>query len=167
MRAINGLAAECIEPSVPVGNDTITLQRGLTSEEAQQRIKTSGQTRCPDTSVHPLRMSIEELWVPVSWILAAAIVLELVLAKYVEAGITDILLMFSAGSTCSRKAAPRRRLPRSSRGLRSLRSFSWLEWRLRASCGRPFVGGCELIKGQSGTDQESIGRTRFRNNHTY
>ena len=47
MRAINGLAAECIEPSVPVGNDTITLQRGLTSEEAQQRIKTSGPNTMP------------------------------------------------------------------------------------------------------------------------
>lgn len=72
-------------------------------------------------------MAIEELWAPVSWMLAAAIVLELVLGKYVEAGITAILLMFNAGLGLFQKAAPRRRLPRSSHELRSLRNFSLLE----------------------------------------
>lgn len=76
MPAINGLAVECVKRSVPVGNDAITRQRGLTSEEPQQRLEPSGPNTIPDTSVHPLRMAIEELWAPVSWMLAAAIVLE-------------------------------------------------------------------------------------------
>ena len=50
----------------------------------------------PDTSVHPLRMAIEKFWAPVPWMLEAAIVLELVLGKYVEAAIIALLLVFNA-----------------------------------------------------------------------
>jgi hypothetical protein len=68
----------------------------------------------PDTALHPLRMA---LWKNsgrrVPWMLEAAIVLELVLGKYVEAAI----IAGSAGvqrraRACSRRAAPRRPLPR-------------------------------------------------------
>ena len=45
----------------------------------------------PDTSEHPLRMSIEKFWAPVPWMLEAAIVLELVLGKYVEAAVIAAL----------------------------------------------------------------------------
>jgi H+-transporting ATPase len=51
----------------------------------------------PDTSVHPLRMALEKFWAPVPWMLEAAIVLELVLGKYVEAAIIVALLVFNAG----------------------------------------------------------------------
>jgi H+-transporting ATPase len=50
----------------------------------------------PDTSADPLRMAVEKFWAPVPWMLEAAIVLELVLGKYVEAGIIAILLVFNA-----------------------------------------------------------------------
>ena len=50
----------------------------------------------PDTSLHPLRMALEKFWAPVPWMLEAAIVLELVLGKYVEAGIIAGLLVFNA-----------------------------------------------------------------------
>ena len=50
----------------------------------------------PDTSVHPLRMAIEKFWAPVPWMLEAAIVLELVLGKYIEAAIIALLLVFNA-----------------------------------------------------------------------
>jgi H+-transporting ATPase len=50
----------------------------------------------PDTSLHPLRMAVEKFWAPVPWMLEAAIVLELALGKYVEAGIIAGLLVFNA-----------------------------------------------------------------------
>jgi len=50
----------------------------------------------PDTSLHPLRLALEKFWAPVPWMLEAAVVLELALGKYVEAGIIAGLLVFNA-----------------------------------------------------------------------
>ena len=51
----------------------------------------------PDTALHPLRRALTKFWAPVPWMLEAAIVLEIVLGKYVEAGIIAVLLAFNAG----------------------------------------------------------------------
>ena len=50
----------------------------------------------PDTALHPLQRALAKLWAPVPWMLEAAIVLELVLGKYVEAAIIAGLLVFNA-----------------------------------------------------------------------
>jgi H+-transporting ATPase len=69
---------------------------GLTGEEARRRLTKSGPNAMPDTTVHPLRMALEKFWAPVPWMLEAAIVLELMLGKYVEAAIIALLLVFNA-----------------------------------------------------------------------
>jgi len=69
---------------------------GLTSNEASLRRKKFGPNAMPDTALHPMRRAIEKFWAPVPWMLEAAIVLELVLGKYVEAGIIALLLVFNA-----------------------------------------------------------------------
>ncbi|WP_159013137.1 HAD-IC family P-type ATPase [Acidisoma sp. S159] len=69
---------------------------GLTSEEAGRRLAKVGANAMPDTSVHPWRMALEKFWAPIPWMLEAAIVLELVLGKYVEAAIIALLLLFNA-----------------------------------------------------------------------
>ena len=69
---------------------------GLTNAQARDRLTKSGPNTMPDTSAHPLRMAIEKLWAPVPWMLEAAIVLELVLAKYTEAGMIGGLVLFNA-----------------------------------------------------------------------
>jgi H+-transporting ATPase len=69
---------------------------GLTSDEAHRRLKTLGPNDMPDTSVRPLRLALEKLWAPVPWMLEAAILLELVLGKYVEAAIIAGLVIFNA-----------------------------------------------------------------------
>ncbi len=74
----------------------ISLQGGLTSDEAGRRLKTFGPNAMPDTALHPIRMALEKFWAPVPWMLEAAIVLELVLGKYVEATIIAVLLLFNA-----------------------------------------------------------------------
>jgi H+-transporting ATPase len=69
---------------------------GLTSDEARRRLASGGPNAMPDTSAHPLRMALEKFWAPVPWMLEAAIVLELVLGKYVEAAVMALLLVFNA-----------------------------------------------------------------------
>lgn len=46
--------------------------------------------------MHPLRMALDKFWAPVPWMLEAAVVLELILGKYVEGAIIAILLVFNA-----------------------------------------------------------------------
>jgi H+-transporting ATPase len=69
---------------------------GLTSEEARHRVQKFGLNAVPDTSLHPLRRALTQLWAPVPWMLEAAIVLEIVLGKYVEAAVIALLLVFNA-----------------------------------------------------------------------
>jgi H+-transporting ATPase len=69
---------------------------GLTTTEAQTRLKSSGPNSMPDTALHPMRMAFGKFWAPVPWMLEAAIVLELILGKYVEAAIIALLLIFNA-----------------------------------------------------------------------
>ena len=59
---------------------------GLTSDEARRRLEKFGPNAVPDTAMHPLRRALAKFWAPVPWMLEAAIVLEVVLGKYVEAG---------------------------------------------------------------------------------
>jgi len=69
---------------------------GLTSDEVRRRLEKFGPNAVPDTSLHPLGRALTKFWAPVPWMLEAAIVLELVLGKYVEAAIIAVLLAFNA-----------------------------------------------------------------------
>jgi H+-transporting ATPase len=69
---------------------------GLSSAEAQTRLKNAGPNSMPDTKLHPLRMAFSKFWAPVPWMLEAAVGLELILGKYVEAVIIALLLVFNA-----------------------------------------------------------------------
>ena len=50
----------------------------------------------PDTSAHPLRNALAKFWAPVPWLLEAAIVLQLILHKDLEAAVIAGLLVFNA-----------------------------------------------------------------------
>jgi H+-transporting ATPase len=75
----------------------IPLPTGLTSNEARSRLEKSGPNAMPDTALDPLGRALAKFWAPVPWMLEAAIVFEIVLGKYVEAGIIAVLLAFNAG----------------------------------------------------------------------
>jgi H+-transporting ATPase len=96
MSATTSLSAKSIAPSKSAGAVDGGLQGGLTADEAHRRLQNFGANAMPDTSVHPFRMALEKFWAPVPWMLEAAIVLELALGKYVEAGIIAGLLIFNA-----------------------------------------------------------------------
>jgi H+-transporting ATPase len=74
----------------------VALARGLTSDEARRRIEKFGANSVPGTALHPLRTALTKFWAPVPWMLEAAIVLEAVLGKHVEAAIIAVLLAFNA-----------------------------------------------------------------------
>lgn len=69
---------------------------GLTEAEAKSRLVNSGPNALAGPSAHPLRSAIEKFWAPVPWMLEAAIVLQLVLGKYLESAIIAGLLIFNA-----------------------------------------------------------------------
>ena len=69
---------------------------GLTSDEARSRLEKCGPNAMPDTALHPLRRALAKFCAPVPCMLEAAIVLEIVLGKYVEAAIIAGLLVFNA-----------------------------------------------------------------------
>src|SRR5271169_5164650 len=72
------------------------VSTGLTSDEARRRLEKFGPNAVADTALHPLRRALTKFWAPVPWMLEAAIVLEVVLGKYVEAAIIAGLLAFNA-----------------------------------------------------------------------
>ena len=74
----------------------ISARAGLTADEARRRLEKSGPNAMPDTALHPLRRALSKLWAPVPWMLEAAILLELVLGKYVEGAVIAGLLLFNA-----------------------------------------------------------------------
>src|ERR1700677_3486675 len=69
---------------------------GLTSHEARNRLARSGPNTMPDAGVHPLRMALEKFSTPVAWMLEAAVVLQIIMGSYIEAGIIAALLIFNA-----------------------------------------------------------------------
>ena len=70
--------------------------KGLTSDEAKSRLQKDGPNAMPDTSAHPLRNALAKFWAPVPWLLEAAIVLQLILHKDLEAAVIAGLLVFNA-----------------------------------------------------------------------
>jgi H+-transporting ATPase len=96
MSATTSLSAESVAPSKSAGAVDVGSQNGLTTSEASRRLEKFGANAMPDTSVHPFRMALEKFWAPVPWMLEAAVILELLLGKYVEAAIIVALLVFNA-----------------------------------------------------------------------
>ncbi|MHB1793572.1 MAG: HAD-IC family P-type ATPase [Acidobacteriaceae bacterium] len=80
-------------PAVPIQDAS---PNGLTSDEAKSRLEKDGPNAMPDTSAHPFRNALTKFWAPVPWLLEAAIVLQLVLHKDLEAAVIAGLLVFNA-----------------------------------------------------------------------
>ena len=74
----------------------VPLSAGLSGDEARRRLVKFGPNAVADTALHPLGRALTKLWAPVPWMLETAIVLEIVLGKYVEASVIAVLLVFNA-----------------------------------------------------------------------
>jgi H+-transporting ATPase len=75
---------------------TETVSGGLTADEARSRLEDVGPNTMADTARHPLPRALAKLWAPVPWMLEAAIVLELALGNFTEAGVIAALVVFNA-----------------------------------------------------------------------
>ena len=69
---------------------------GLTASEGRARLEKDGRNAVVDVALHPVRRALNKLWAPVPWMLEAAIILQLGLGDYVEAGVVSLLLLFNA-----------------------------------------------------------------------
>jgi len=72
------------------------LSTGLASDEVRRRIEKFGPNAVVETTLNPLARALANFWAPIPWMLEAAIILELTLGKFVEAGIIAVLLTFNA-----------------------------------------------------------------------
>ncbi len=84
---------EAVVSAAPVKNPAPS---GLSGDVARRRLEKEGPNAMPDTSVHSIRNALAKFWAPVPWLLEAAVVLQLVLDKYVEASVIAGLLIFNA-----------------------------------------------------------------------
>ena len=69
---------------------------GLTSAAARDRLQEAGANTVAEDTQHPVERILSKFWAPVPWMLEAAIVLQLVLGEYLEAGAVLFLLVFNA-----------------------------------------------------------------------
>src|SRR6202789_1118959 len=74
----------------------VRIRRGLSSADARRRLETLGSNAIADVSQHAVRRAFGKLWAPVPWMLEAAILLQLFLGDYVEAGVVTLLLVANA-----------------------------------------------------------------------
>jgi H+-transporting ATPase len=76
--------------------ETADREGGLTQAEAKKLLDQYGYNEIKEEPHNPLRGTLKRLWGPIPWILEAAILLEVLLGKIVEASIIAVLLAFSA-----------------------------------------------------------------------
>jgi H+-transporting ATPase len=84
-------------PIIEAANQSdVAIKTGLSSTEARRRRAESGTNTLPDSSASTWRMVLEKFWAPVPWMLEAAVVLQCVLGRLLEAAIIAGLLVFNA-----------------------------------------------------------------------
>ncbi len=70
--------------------------RGLTSAEAQARLKQFGPNAVVEEKAHPFKELIKRFWAPIPWLLEATVIIQLFLGENVEAAVIGGLLMLNA-----------------------------------------------------------------------
>jgi H+-transporting ATPase len=82
--------------SLTVGLSIADASHGLTSGAARRLLAKDGPNAIADVTTHPLARALGKLWAPVPWMLEAAILLQVGLGDYVQAGVVALLLIFNA-----------------------------------------------------------------------
>ena len=77
-------------------SDKNEMPGGLTSEEARRRLAEFGRNTLDERETAPWMRFLAKFSAPVPWMLEAAVALQLVLGKYVEAGVIGLLVLFNA-----------------------------------------------------------------------
>ncbi len=69
---------------------------GLSTAQAKDRLARGGANTVAEDTPHPVERALAKFWAPVPWMLEAAVLLQLVLGEYLEAGAVAFLLVFNA-----------------------------------------------------------------------
>lgn len=93
---MNNFAKQQILQRVETGNQLPSAPIGLSQAEAENRLQQFGPNAIPEQKVRLWLVFLRKMWAPVPWMLEAAVVLELVLGKGIEAGIIGALVVFNA-----------------------------------------------------------------------
>lgn len=108
---------------------TNTAAPGLSSHEAQQRLRQSGPNAVPQKQTAPLMVFLSKLWGPVPWMLEATILLQLFLGRYLDVIITSALLLVNAALSFAQEDRAQKALALLRQGLtiqsRVLRDGRW------------------------------------------
>jgi H+-transporting ATPase len=103
--------------------------RGLATEEANRRLQEFGPNALAEAKRYPFLAFLRKFWDPVPWLLEAAVVLELVRGRYLEAAIIGALLIFNASLSLVQEGRARNALAilrkRLSVKARVLRDTQW------------------------------------------
>ena len=71
-------------------------QKGLSSDEAQQRLQQFGPNEITEKKVSPLIKFLGYFWGPIPWMIEAAVVMSAILEHWSDFGIILMLLMLNA-----------------------------------------------------------------------
>ncbi len=74
----------------------MTQYNGLSQSEATARLKSNGPNEVKEPTVSFIQGVLARLWEPSAWILEAALVVEIVLGKGIQAGFIVLMLLFAA-----------------------------------------------------------------------
>lgn len=85
-----------------------TRLHGLTSAEAEKRLKKDGPNEVPEPEFNFWKAFLSKLWNLSAWILEAALLLELALGKGIQAGFVLLMLLFAAYNGATQKKKSRR-----------------------------------------------------------
>ncbi|MBE3142988.1 MAG: HAD-IC family P-type ATPase, partial [Planctomycetes bacterium] len=72
------------------------LLTGLTKAKADRLLHEYGPNTIPEQKTRTWLVFVHKMWAPVPWMLEASILLELILGKYIEAGVIGALVVFNA-----------------------------------------------------------------------
>jgi H+-transporting ATPase len=72
------------------------MLHGLSSSEAQERLKIYGWNTIPEDKPRSLVLFLKKFWGPVPWMLEISLIFELVMGRYTQAVIICLLLVFNA-----------------------------------------------------------------------
>ena len=72
------------------------VQAGLSSAEAEERLRRFGPNAVPEERPHPALLFLRKLWAPVPWMLEATLLLELALGNHTQAVVIAVLLLLNA-----------------------------------------------------------------------
>lgn len=78
--------------AIPPGDGPL----GLTGIEARSRLQMYGPNAVPDAAPPLRELALKKFWAPVPWMLEGAIVLQIAMHEFFEAGVIGVLLAFNA-----------------------------------------------------------------------